>query len=110
MKIPHLLPPESIPKRSSNLGVHQVAVALNNVGVTLLHSSYFALAVESFRDALQVMKLLTIVKNDPDVDVDLMLSKMMTKASERLLIPVASPNGSRTMVRHYGMMVPHHLY
>lgn len=82
---------------------HNVAIVLNNTGVTLLQNSCYLLAAESFRDALHVLKLVTacaVTDNNQDIDIDVELSIKLTNVSKRLIecdrIQVSKGNTSCT--------------
>lgn len=64
---------------------YNVAIALNNAGVTFIQNSCYILASESFRDALHVMKLATATTNENGQNVYEELSNKMANASKRLL-------------------------
>lgn len=70
---------------SSHYNAHDVAIACNNAGVTMLQNSCYLLACESFRDAVHVMKLATANDNNQAVNVDIELSNKMLNLRRRLV-------------------------
>ena len=101
MSISSVLEPIHGRSSSKRDDAHNVAILLNNTGVTMLQNSCYLLAAESFRDALHVLKLVTAATdNNQDVDIEVELSIKMANVSKRLIecnrIQVSKGNTSCT--------------